>query len=196
MRIEATPHHFPVNGNKSIEYEGKVIFPVNAVLARTLQKDEKAKVIFLSITGSTQNAGAENIARFRDELDSINKKIGAVLFYETIEAPFDPRKAVFEQLIGDIVSRLEPKSRIIADITFGSKPIFMSVFCALTFAEKNFDARIQHIVYGKADFIEGKPCNQELYDIAHLYYLNKLIGSMECKNAESAVRLLNEFFAL
>jgi hypothetical protein len=196
MKSEVYRHHYPVNGNRGIEYEGEVLFPVNAVLAKTLKKGERGKVVFLSTSGGGDNHSAGNMEKFRAELDALNNGIGARLSYEVIETPFDPQKEVFEQLIGSLVSRLGQKAQIIADITFGIKPLPMILFCALNFAEKFYSATVEHIIYGKVEFTGGKTLNPMIYDLTPLYYLNKLIGSMECKTAASAVELLNEFFAM
>jgi hypothetical protein len=76
------------------------------------------------------------------------------------------------------------------------KPLPMILFCALNFAEKFYSATVQNIVYGKVEFSGGKTLNPMIYDLTPLYYLNKLIGSMECKTTESAVEMLNDFFAM
>jgi hypothetical protein len=196
MKAGVDRHHYPVNGNKSIEYEGKVLFPINTVLAKTLKKGEKGTVVFLATSGGSDNHSAENIEKFQAELDAINKEIGADLSYETIEVPFEPQKEVFEQLISSLVSKFGQKSQIIADITFGMKPLPMILFCALNFAEKFYSATVQNIVYGKVEFSGGKTLNPMIYDLTPLYYLNKLIGSMECKSAPAAVEMLNDFFAM
>jgi hypothetical protein len=58
MKAGVDRHHYPVNGNKSIEYEGAVSFPINAVLAKTLKKGEKGTVIFLETSGGSDNHSA------------------------------------------------------------------------------------------------------------------------------------------
>jgi hypothetical protein len=196
MKAGVDRHHYPVDGNKSIEYEGAVLFPINAVLAKTLKAGEKGTVVFLSTSGGSDNHSAENIEKFQAELDAINKEIGAILSYETIEVPFEPQKEVFEQLISSLVSKFGQKSQIIADITFGMKPLPMILFCALNFAEKFYSATVENIVYGKVEFSGGKTFNPMIYDLTPLYYLNKLIGSMECKTTTAAVEMLNEFFTM
>jgi hypothetical protein len=196
MKAQIDRHCYPVDGNKTIEYEKEVLFPVNAVLAKTLTKGETGQVVFLAATGGDENRSAANMARFREELDGINSEIGARLTYETIEVPFRPQKDVFEQLISSLIARLGKKAEIIADITYGIKPLPMILFCAITFAEKFYAATVQNIIYGKVEFAEGKTLNPMIYDLTPLYYLNKLIGSMECKTAKAAEALLNDFFAL
>jgi hypothetical protein len=196
MKAELDRHRYPVEGNKSIEYEKAVLFPVNAVLAKTLAKDEEGKVVFLTTTGGAENHSAENMARFREELGEINREIRARLCYETIEIPFRPQMDVFEQLISGLVAKMGRKVEIIADITYGIKPLPMILFCALTFAEKFHSASVRGIIYGKVEFAGGKTENPMIYDLSSLYYLNKLIGSMECKSAKAADALLNDFFAL
>jgi hypothetical protein len=196
MKAGIDRHCYPVEGNKTIEYEKAVLFPVNAVLAKTLAKGEAGKVVFLVTTGGVENHSAENMAQFREELEAINREIGAHLSYETIEAPFRPQMDVFERLISGLVAKLGHKAEIIADITYGIKPLPMILFCALSFAEKFHDAAVRSIIYGKVEFAGGKTLNPMLYDLTPLYYLNKLIGSMECKSAKNAEALLNEFFSL
>jgi hypothetical protein len=196
MKAEVDRHHYPVDGNKGIEYDGEVLFPINAVLAKTLKKGEKGTVVFLATSGGSDNHSAENREKFQMELDAINKEIGAHLNYETIEVPFEPQKELIERLISSLVSKFGEKAQIIADITFGMKPLPMVLFCALNFAEKFYSATVQNIVYGKVEFSGGKTFNPMIYDLTPLYYLNKLIGSMECKSAAAAVDMLDDFFAM
>ena len=76
--------HYPVAGNKAIEYEGAVSFPVNSVLAKTMQKGETVKVVRLM---NDTGASKQNAERFRAELESVNKAIGAnISFYDIVES--------------------------------------------------------------------------------------------------------------
>jgi len=197
MKKNISPLFYPVVGNRLIEYNNDVIFPVNAVLAKTLQKGEEVKVLFLSTSGSTENYSKDNIELFKAELMKINSGIGTDLYWETIDVPFDPQIEVFEQLISGIISKFEKDCQIIADITYGIKPLPMILFCALQFAEKFFNTTILNIIYGKAEFDrQNKPINPKLYDISSLFYLNKLIGTMECESGEIALKILNNFFKM
>jgi hypothetical protein len=197
MKKNVSPLFYPVVGNNLIEYNGEVYFPVNAVLAKTLQKGEKGKVLFLSTSGGTENYSKDNIELFKAELTKINAGIGADLSWETIDVPFDPQFENFEQLASGIISKFEKNCQIIADITYGIKPLPMILICALQFAEKFFNASISNIIYGKAEFNkQNNPINPKLYDISSLFYLNKLIGAMECESGEIALKILNDFFKM
>lgn len=48
MKKELNKFKYSVDGNDTIEYGGEVIFPVNSVLARTMKKSDKIKVVLLS----------------------------------------------------------------------------------------------------------------------------------------------------
>jgi len=197
MKKELALFHYPVVGNSLIEYDKEVIYPVNAVLAKTLQKGERGKVLFLSTSGGDANYSRDNIEKFKEELTKINADIKAELSWETIEVPFDPQNEVFEQVTGGIISKFEKDCQIIVDITYGIKPLPMILFCALQFAEKFFNASILNVVYGKVEFgRNGKPENPKLYDITSLFYLNKLIGAMECESGEIALKILTDFFKM
>lgn len=78
MKQEIVPLHYPVDGNKTIEYKYEVMFPINGVLARTLQKNEQVKIIRLMNNSAMSR---ENAKTMEAELRSINENIGAFLFF-------------------------------------------------------------------------------------------------------------------
>lgn len=192
---QVTPVRYPVDGNKNLEYDGKVRYPVNAILAKTLKKDEEVKIILLLVTGGN-SCCAENAEIFKTELAGINAKIGAKLSYApSVKMPFLPVKATYNQLLVDFTERIFEGTEIYADITYGAKPEILSLLCALCFAENFCNAAIEYLVYGKVEF---NPVTKELehpmiFDLSSLYYLFKLIGSMEAPDPESASRALKEF---
>jgi hypothetical protein len=51
MREQRIKLHYPVYDNKSLEYEGEVYFPVNSVLAKTMQKNERVQVLLMKSMG-------------------------------------------------------------------------------------------------------------------------------------------------
>jgi hypothetical protein len=67
----------------------------------------------------------------------------------------------------------------------------------LQFADKFYNASILNIIYGKVEFNkQNKPITPKLYDISSLFYLNKLIGAMECESGEIALKILSDFFKM
>ena len=194
-QIEAV--HYPVDGNKAVEYEKPVRCPINGILANTLKKDESVKVIYILTTGKNSEC-EQNKKTYIDELEDINREIGALFSYETIEIDFEPTKKTYNKLITDLAEKIPENAEIYADTTFGFKPETLSLFCALRFVEEFREAVIQYIVYGKVEFNKdsGKTENPMLYDITSLYYLFKLMGSMGASNAENALETLKDFFAM
>lgn len=187
-------------GNAGCSYNGRVIFPVNAVLAQKLKAGDEVKVVMLkTVTG--KDSSGKNAGLFQQELDGINSAIGAEIVYEAIDSEFVETKQNHEKRLRAMLAKMEEGAELFVDITFGPKPLPMMMMCVLSFAEKFFDADVKKIVYGKVDFVrhdDGKkyPENPELYDITSLYYLNNLMGAMEAKDGEDALRALDAFFAL
>ena len=188
---------YPADGNKDMEYEKPVRCPINAILAKSLKIDDQVKVIYI-LTKGENSLCEQNKHIFMEELEGINKNIGAVLSYDTVEIDFEPTKATYNKLITDLAEKIPEKAELFTDTTFGFKPETLSLFCALRFVEEFRDAIVQYIVYGKVEFNKetGKPENPMLYDITSLYYLFKLMGSMGASNAENALETLKEFFAI
>jgi len=188
---------YPVDGNMAIEYEKPIRCPIHGVLAKTLIKDDQVKVIYILTAG--ENSECErNKTAYIEELEGINKEIGAILSYDSIEIDFEPTKKTYNKLITDLAEKIPENAEIYADTTFGFKAIPLSLFCALRFVEEFRDAVVQYIVYGKVEFNKEtrKLEKPMLYDITSLYYLFKLMGSMGASNANDALETLKDFFAL
>jgi hypothetical protein len=189
--------HYPVAGNSAIEYEGEVSFPVNAVLAKTMKAGEQVNVILIVTTGGTGDS-RENVEVFKSELNRVNEAIGAMLRCDILEIPFEPTRNTFDLFLSDLIEKIPGGADIISDITYGMKPTVLPLFCALNFAEKFCDASIQNIIYGKVERNKqtGKMTeNPEIFDVTPLFYLNKLINTMECPDTETAKKILGDFFA-
>jgi hypothetical protein len=188
---------YPVDGDKTVEYEKPVHCPINGILAKTLKRAEKVKVIYIMTTGGNSEC-EQNKKTFIEELENINKEIGAVLNYDTVEINFMATKQTYNKLITDLSAKIPKNTELYVDITFGFKPEILSLFCALRFVEEFSDAIVQYIVYGKVEF---DPKTQQiehpmLFDITSLYYLFKLMGTMNADNTKSAAETLKDFFAM
>ena len=195
MKKELNAFRYRSEGNSLIEYDEEVIFPVNAVLAKSMEKGEKVKVVLLSKIDKEGNS-AVNAGIFQRELNRINLSIGADIEYITLTTPFAETREVHEKLLRDMVGMLEKGAEVIADITYGPKSLPIIVFAVLNFAEKFFGVTIKSIVYGKVNFVDAgngrtEPVDPILCYMTPLYYLNSLTNSLEYQSAEEAVKALD-----
>ena len=126
------PIQYPVDGNKTIEYDKPVRCPVNGILAKTLEKDEQVKVIYIMTTGENSKC-EQNKSNFKLELEEINSGIGALLSYDTVDIEFLPTKQTYNKLITSLTEKIPENAEIYVDITFGNKPEILSLVCALRF---------------------------------------------------------------
>ena len=197
MKKELHAFRYVADGQASMQYEGEVIFPVNSVLAKSLKKGEKVKVVLLSKDDPEANSKT-NEKVFRAELDQINESVGAVITYVDIMTPFVETRSVHEEILRAVIGEIEEKAEIIADVTYGPKTLPMIMLMALNFAERYFGCRICNVVYGKVNFVDDgsgtgktKPINPVLYDLAPLCYLNSVINLLECKTPGDALKALD-----
>ena len=183
-------------GNTNSNYSKEVMFPINAILAESLKKNDDVRVILLRTLDKAGNSG-KNSGLFMQELDAINSEIGAKISYETLDSEFKETKDIHEKRLQNMLDKIEEHTEVYADITYGPKPLPMILMCVLSFAEKFLNCDVKSVVYGKVDFDDNnKPCNPELYDVTSLYYLNNLTSSMVADNGKDARQSLNEFFSL
>ena len=189
------PMVYPVAGNKAIEYDKQVRCPINAILAKTLKKGEKVKVIYIMTTGENSYC-EDNKETFIKELEGINAEIGAVLSYDTVEIESKPVKRTFNKLITDLTKKIPKNAELYTDITYGFKPEVLSLFCALRYVEEFHDAVVEYFIWSQLETNKktGKKENPMIFDITSLYYFFKLIGSMGNATPEKASKILKDFF--
>ena len=186
---------YKVSGNRAIEYDGEVIFPVNGVLARTLKKDDEVKVIMLKKEDIYGNSDI-NTGKYKEELDRINANIGAKIEYMVLSTPHNESREVQEKLFKEMIDELADGIEIYADITYGTKSLPIIVFSVLNFALRFFRADIKNIVYGKVDFDkDNNPSNPELFDMTALFYLNSIANTIKCEDSKEAIKILNTILA-
>ena len=190
---------YSIDGNSEIDYDGKVVFPINAVLAKTLKKDETVTVVLLKKLDVEGNSDI-NVGEFMKELNSINGRIGASIDYKIIYTTFEEDKDTHETLLRRMIDTIKDNAVIYADMTYGPKSLPIVLFSVLNFAEKFLNCNIKNIVYGKVNFVsnekgESLPSNPVLCDMTPLYYLNSVTNSMECKNGEEARKMLDNLLS-
>ncbi|GHU92849.1 hypothetical protein FACS189479_02910 [Spirochaetia bacterium] len=198
-------HVDTVDGNSTIESGKEVIFPVNGLLAKTLQKDEQVKIVLFATENDARDSQKYRNA-FKEELKDINTGIGADISYTEIVMPFRATTKTFDETLRLLIEQMQEGAQIIADITYGSKIQPILLFSALNFAEKYFDADIKNIIYRKVDFVPNPnnsgpnakkiPVNPVVYDVTSLYYLNSLTNVIDCDSADDAKKMLDDFFAM
>jgi len=188
---------YPVDGNKAIEYGKPVRCPINGVLAKTLKKGDRVKVIYILTTGENSEC-EQNKNIFIKELEGVNAEIGAELSYDTVEMEFMATKQTYNKLLTDLAEKIPENAEIYADITYGFKPEVLSLVCSLRFVEEFRDAIVQYIIYGKVEFNKTTKELEHpiLFDITSLYYLFKLMGTMGAADADTASKILKDFFTV
>jgi len=186
-------------GNEAALYPQAVKFPVSAMLPQVLAPKDIVKLLLL-VTEGGDNAGANHAEEFFEELKLIATGSGAKITEPVIiNTPFSLGKDNAEKLFKKIIGEIEQNTEIFADVTFGPKSLPVTLFCALNFAEKFFNAKIRNIVYGRVEFkdnIINESIPPVLYDITHLYFLNQLTDVMKAPNGKAALAQVDRFFAL
>lgn len=215
MSQEPSAAYYRPKDNPEITYKGKVRFSINSVLACKMQRDEEVKVVRFINTYESKNEknnSLEYARMYEEELNSINKKIGAKISYCDILENFEETRSVHKKRFVQAINQLEKNAELYAEVTFGQKTMVPLIFSTLTFGEKFFNADIQYIVYGQIkfipnpNFIDAKTTPSErpvmkdlknavLYDITTLFYLNNMTIAMDAPDEKSAVALVERFFS-
>lgn len=172
-----------------------VRYPINAFLEEELSANDDIKVLLL-VKKDKYSHYEKNTTDFIDELNDINKEIKAKIEYKLIDTEFKQTQAIHEQLMASIIDEIDVNSHILADITYGSKDMPIVLFSALNFAEKFLDCEIENIIYGQANFVDGKVVNTRICDMMPLYCLNSVTETIQCNDPEKAKQMLKTLLSL
>ena len=200
QKIDAVNYKFP--GNPALEYSGNVMSPINSVLAKTLKKEDTVKVVYVIEIQKQQN---NNDELMKQELEEINKNIGAKIEFKTICKAFEETQKSHDEILENLIDELEENTEVSADITYGTKPLPFIIFNILTFAAKFCNADIINVIYGKVEYVKDangetiyengkkKIENCTIFDLTSLYYLNSISSTIECNNMNEAKQKMKKF---
>ena len=189
-----------VNSN----YAEAIYFPINALMANQLQKNDELTVIILKfnddINPTSENNFQANYQIFQNEMNKINEAIGAKIEYKIIETDFVETNDVFAERFLNIFNIIEQDCTIYTDITFGPKTATLLIMNLLSFAENFYDADIEAIIYGKTSFIatgeqtETTAKGGKVLDVSSLYFLNNFTDAIHAQSPQDAIQVLKELF--
>lgn len=190
MKSRATKTVY-ISEDKSIPVSNtEVRYPVTSFFEKTLTEDDCVTVVL--IVKKDENGETEaNIIDCKEELSEMARKTGAKLNYKIIYTEYKETLEIHEKLLMDIIETLEEDSHITVDMTYGPKDLAIVVFGALNFSEKYMACEVDNIIYGQADFVDGRATNTRICEMAPLYYLNQVTNTVDCKSAGDAKKMMN-----
>ena len=185
-----------VSDDKSLPVTDRPVrYSINAFLEKTLKPDDEVKVLLLAKIDE-YSYYEQNIEYFINELNEANSNIGAKLEYKTIDTAFSQERTIHEQLLSRIVDEIDPQTHVLADITYGSKDMSIVVFTTLSFAEKFLECSIDNIVYGQANFVNGKAINTKICDMIPLYALTSVTNVIRNVEPNKAKQMLKSLLSI
>ena len=161
-------------------------FPIVQVIRDTLEAGDTVRLLAIR----QENADtARNYQRLLEELAQLGITEEQV---EPVPLPEDQRPETLIGLCRGLVDALPQVTRVYACITYGSKSIPVVTLTALTCAEATHtELEVGGVYYGEVRRENGKVVGARLYDMAALYQLAGLVGTMrDSKTAEEVFHQL------
>lgn len=161
-------------------------FPIVQVMRDTLEPGDTVRLLAIR----QENADtARNYQRLLEELAQLGIAKEQV---EPVPLPEDQRPETLIGLCRELVDALPQVTRVYACITYGSKSIPVVTLTALSCAEATHtELEVGGVYYGEVKRENGKVVGARLYEMAALYQLAGLVGTMrDSKTAEEVFRQL------
>ena len=175
-------------GNKTIQYDKEIHFPINALLANKLKNGDNVKIVILE---KESEKTLENEILFKDELNEINKDIGANIEYRVIKTEFNESYQVESTLLYDSVKELSKDCEIYADISYGPKTLPFIIFYTIKFAQKVYNAQLKMVIYGKVDFKpnSSEVTNAQIFDETPFFSLDNILNVIDEQSPKNALEI-------
>ncbi len=191
--------HYEIPGNKFAKYDGKLFYGMNEILSSEIKKDDEVKIFTIG-SSTSNNAIEKNTEIYINEITSIIEKNGAKIKHNyPIKVPYESPDVVFESMFSEVIDQIEKGSEIYVDITFGDRIVPFFLFSVTQFAERYLDCNVRAIINLKQDYdVDGKvvPGSHRLNDVTSIYYLNKMVNSMNGVSGTAAVDMVKDFLSI
>ena len=177
---------------------GKFHYPVCSYLKKNMRPGDKYKVILLVKKDDNKNY-EKNIDIFKKEMEEANTDAGAEIEYASpVYTDFKEELTVHEQLMDQLIDRIEDGDHIIYDMTYGPKDQPIVVFTALNFAEKYLGCEMERIIYGQiTNFDENhNPVKGIMCDMAPLFSLSSILNLINSDDPEKSRKLLKSLLSV
>lgn len=167
-----------------------VIYPINSYLAATNTNGDELKILLLYKSDLGKRCD-DNIATFRAEFNSLCANSYTHVEIKPLEIPADLHMETISKVFSKIAKEIDTGTTIVADITYGPKDIPILLFAMLSFANKQLECTIEHILYRRVYFRQETPSDAVLCDYAPLLYLSAVLQTLECSTPEKARLMLD-----
>lgn len=157
-----------------------------------IAKDDDFKVYVID---SMHDEGGE--MNYKNLCDELKSYYGDHVMIERVDAPLTytnrDQLLVFKKLYG----LFEKGDEVYLDITYGYKPLPMTIMTALNYAKKFVDnIRVMKIVYGHYDFSHKDDNNyiHKLISVTSIFYLDQLIDTLSSMNVKDPMKFIDQVF--
>ena len=160
-------------------------FPIVQVMRDTLEPGDTVQLLAI------RQENADTARNYQCLLEEL-AQLGIADQVHQLHLPEDQRPETLIGLCRDLVDALPQVTRVYACITYGSKSIPVVTLTALTCAEATHtELEVGGVYYGEVKRENGRVLSARLYDMAALYQLAGLVGTMrDSKTAEQVFHQL------
>lgn len=173
-------------------------FPIAAYLEKNTEQDDEFLLIsvFKRAKGELLEKEIGLFNELKQLLSSIVEEQGATIAFEEVYSQYAQGGNIYSNLMKAIVEKIEDEVHLVADITYGTKDIPITIMSVLQFAERLLHCTIDHVIYGDLDY--NRPRNEEpkkgfLCDVTTLFALSSLASTTYCKTSEQARIMLESW---
>lgn len=167
-----------------------VYFPLTAYLSTIISEEENFTVLALDSFDSVESH--KNYELLKEELEAYYPGHVNV---EKIDASFEHNQAGQIKTFNKLYKTFEENDDVYFDVTFGLRPIPMTVFVACNYAKKLLkNVNICNIIYAHYQFGKDDSFVHSIVDITSLFLLNNLIDSLSESKNPNPDYIINLFF--
>ena len=157
--------------NPVLECSEPIHSPIFALMCNTIKSGEKIR---LTVIRPDHENCHTNFNTFLSDLESLKDKMGFEYDTIVVDTPLSETIDDYLNLFEKLMDTVHDDDDIYVDMTYGTKPIPIVLYMAITYAYKFRKCFVENTIYGKTKGIDLG----ELYDVTALFYMNMSISVM------------------
>ena len=170
MNRELSSAVYQAVGNKKLQYDKEIAFPIIAVMNAYIAEGETAEI--LAIKQEDQRTD-RNYEIFKEQVKEFMKEKNCQCKITVLSVPYeelvDTHLYTFEKLIENI----EDGDELYACMTYGSKPVPIVEMLALNYAYRVLaHTSVGCVVYGQYNHETG---DMKIYDVSSLFFMDEIV---------------------
>lgn len=170
MKKELSSSVYQAVGNKSLQYDKEIAFPIIAVMNAYVAEGETAEILAIKQNDKRTD---RNYEIFKEQVEAFMDDKKCMCRITVISVPYEEVVDTHLYTFAKLIEKIEEGDELYACMTYGSKPVPIVEMLALNYAYQVMErTSVECVVYGQFNHETG---DMKIYDVSSLFFMDEIV---------------------